>query len=108
MLTARAVSRVDSFHTHVEAYDEIVEVEAYAKTVTDSQLFPEFRKLELPARLVGIFPECPDVASIDKQRSTEFPEKVGTVLGVQVKLHVASLVDEVNAPIVTHKLSWSE
>ena len=41
MLAAVAVDGIDGLHTHVEAEDEIVEIEAEAQAVADGHLLPE-------------------------------------------------------------------
>ena len=51
---------------------------------------------------------CPDVACIEEQCAIELPEEPCPVLHVEVELHVASLVDEVNLTVLAGKASGTE
>ena len=68
------VGWIDSLHAEVEAQDEITEVETHAQTVADGQLTGEVLQTELSAGLNVIRSQSPDITSIDKGCSIEFPE----------------------------------
>ena len=42
MIIIIVVGGVDSLHTHIEAYDEEVEIQTDTQAVAGCQLFPEF------------------------------------------------------------------
>jgi hypothetical protein len=41
MILLILVGWIDSFHTHIETYDKIVEIEAKTQSVANSNLLPE-------------------------------------------------------------------
>ena len=108
LIVVGLVGRVDGFHAQVEAQDEILEVEAHASPIAHRQLLEEMGDAELSSRLVGIVAQGPDVAGIDEQGPAELPEELCAVFGIQVNLHVARLVDEVDASVLLLVLAGSE
>ena len=105
MLLLIFIGGIDGLHTHVETHNEVIEVQAQTQSIADCYLFPESIKMELSARLVLVVADSPDITGIHEQGSAEFPEQAGTILYVHIKLHIARLVDEVNAPVMTDKTS---
>ena len=105
MLTLVGVSGIDGLHTHVEAKDEIVEIEAQAQTVGHRNLLIKFIKLKLSTRLFLVVTQGPDISSVDKHGTIKLPEQEGAILHVQVKLNIARLVDEVDAAVGTTELT---
>ena len=99
VVVASAVGRVDCFHAGIEADNEEVRIHAESKSVAGCDLFDEGAEAELAAWLVFVFTDGPDVAGIDKDGSAKFPEEFGTVLKTEVELDVATLVQEVDAPV---------
>ena len=108
MLVGVAVGGVDGLHAHVETQDEVVEVEAQAQTVGHGQLLVELVEAELSAGLFGIVAQRPDVARIDEGSSIELPEEEGAIFEVEVELHIARLVDEVDAAVGTTERARSQ
>ena len=102
------VGWVDGLHTEVEAQDEEIEIETKSQSIRHGNLLEESVEPKLSAGLVGIVAQCPDVSRIDKQCAGEFPKQSGPVLHVQVELHVASLVDEVDLTVLTGKAARTE
>ena len=99
VLVTLLVGGIDGFHAQVETQDEEIEVETKSQAVTDGQLAGQVLETELSARLFVIFAQRPDVTGIDEEGSAELPEQLGAVLHVEVELHVARLVDEVDGSI---------
>ena len=60
------VGGIDCFHAHVEAQDEVVEIESETESVAHGDLFPELVKLELSSWLIVVVAKSPDIASVDK------------------------------------------
>ena len=108
VLLGGGVGRIYCLHAAVETQDEVVEVETNAQTVGNGQLPPEGIEAELPARLFRIFADGPNVAGIDKCGSVNLPEYVGTIFQIQVQLHVARLVDKVDAPVLALERTGAE
>ena len=71
-------------------------------------LLVEFIKFELPARLFFIIAQGPNVACINEECPIDFPEEESAIFCIQVNLHVARLIDEVNGTICAMKLTRSE
>jgi hypothetical protein len=80
MILLILIGRIDSFHTHVETYDKIVEIEAKTQSIANSNLLPKLRYLELTSRLVFVITKCPDITSVDKQSATKLPKQAGAIL----------------------------
>lgn len=97
---APLAGRVYGLHACVEAQDEEVEVEADADAVGHGYLTIETVEAELPAQLVHVVAECPDVAGIDIDCSLQFPEELGAVFDVDVELDVARLEHEVDVAAI--------
>ena len=108
MLLLGGIGGVDSLHTHVEANNEIVEVQTDAQTIADSQLVPELRELKLSARLLFVFTQGPYITGIDEQGTTKLPEQIGTILEIEVELHIARLVDEVDTSVGANELTRTQ
>ena len=108
MLAAVLVGGIDGFHAHIKAQDEIVEIEADAQAIRHGYLLVEGIDLELTSWLVGIITQCPDITTIEEERTIEFPEEVRAVFKIEVELHVTRLVDEVDGSIVALERSRSE
>ena len=108
VLSAVLVGGIDGFHTHIKAQDEIVEIEADAQAIRHGNLLVEGIDLELTSWLVGIITQCPDITTIEEERTIEFPEEVRAVFKVEVEFHVTRLVDEVDGSIVALERSRSE
>ena len=102
------VSRVDRLHTQVETQDEIVEVQAQAQSIADSQLTGKILEAELSAGLFVVLADGPDITGIHEEGSVEFPEQVRAILGIQVELHITRLVDEVDTSVLFLILSRSQ
>ena len=101
MLFLVVIHGVDGLHTHVETNDEIVEVQSQSQTIAYSYLLPEVIEMELSLGLLLIVSDGPDVTGIQEQGAIELPEELGTVLHIQVELHITGLVDEVYASVTT-------
>ena len=99
------IGGIYGFHTHIKPQNEIAEVQTQANTICHSYLLIELVKLELAAWLLCIRPQSPDISCIYECRTIELPKQEGAVLRTQVKLHVTSLIDEVNSSISSSKLS---
>jgi hypothetical protein len=41
MILLILIGRIDSFHTHIETYDKIVEIEAKTQSIANSNLLPK-------------------------------------------------------------------
>lgn len=65
----RFVSWIYCFHSHVEAQDEIAEVQADPQSIGNSNLFVESVKMELSAWLFLVFSQCPNISCINECRS---------------------------------------
>ena len=107
-LRAAGVGRVDSLHAYIEADDDEAHVEAHAGSIGYSNLAPEVVGEELPARLVVVVVDGPDVAGIDKEGAVEFPEEVGTILNAAEEAYVARLVDVVDGAVASDVAAWAE
>lgn len=99
---------IDGFHSEVETKDEVVEIETYAPTVTDGQLFQKVVDFEHPSRLFFVAAQSPDVSCVDKQSTVEFPKQMGAIFHVQVHLHVTGLIDEVDVAVPPDVFSRAE
>ena len=108
MLVIALIGRIDGLHSAIKTENEVIEVESQAKSIRISYLLVELIPLELSAWLVGIVAERPDVSGINERRAVELPKEMGTKLNVEVELHVARLIDEVNAPVGASELSRAE
>ena len=108
MLVVGLVGRVDGLHTHVEAKDEVAEVEPQPKSVGHGYLLIETVELELSSRLFLVIAKSPDVAGIHEDGTVEFPKQVAAVFNAHIQFHVARLVDEVDASIVSLELAGSQ
>ena len=73
MSVFRLIGWINGLHTKVKSYDEIVEVQAQAKTVAGSHIIQYAREFELSLGLVFIVADGPDVSCVDEQGSVEFP-----------------------------------
>lgn len=82
-------------HAAVKTQDEIVEIEPQSQAIRCGYLLVERRKAELPAWLVRITSQCPDIAGIYKNSPVKFPNKMCPELKIHVKFDVASLIDKV-------------
>ena len=103
------VGWVDGFHAHVEAKDEVVEIESESKPIRYCQLAPEPVESELGSLAGGlVVAGCPDVASIGEEGSAEFPEEVGAQLYAGEQLEVAGLIDEVDLAVLAHIVAGAE
>ena len=102
------IGGMDSLHAGIEPQNEVVEVETKAESVRDGYLSPKLIEAELPARLVLVVADGPDVARIDEGRSVQLPEEMGAILHVEVELDVARLVDEVNLSVGTLKAAGTK
>lgn len=102
------IGGIDGFHTHIETQDEIVEVKTYSQAVSHSYLLVELIQLELSAWLLFVGTKGPDVAGIYEERTLELPEQRRAVLGIEVELQIARLVDEVDTAVGASELSWSQ
>ena len=58
--------RIVGFHTKIQAKQEVSEIEAYAKSITQGYLLIEFVYLKHTAWLVLIIFNCPYIAGVDK------------------------------------------
>ena len=74
MFFFRFIGGIYSFHTHIKAEDEIVEVHTEAKSVCCGNLLVECVKPELSGRLFFVIPYRPYVPGINEYRAIEFPE----------------------------------
>ena len=108
MLFAVFVNRVDRFHAHVESENKIIEIQSHPQSVGHCYLFVKLIKLELPSRLLSVVSQCPYIAGIDEEGTVELPEEYGSVFQVQVQLHVAGLIDEIDSTVVAFKFARSE
>ena len=97
VLARSGMGWVHGLHAEVEAQDKVVEIQSETKSVGHSQFAEETMEAELPALLVGIIAQGPDVSGINEGCTVEFPEEERAVFEVQVDFHVARLVDEVDA-----------
>ena len=79
------VSRVDGFHTCIEANDEKVGIHAKTNAITHSNLLPESAKAECTSRLVFVSTDGPYITCIDEGGTTEFPKELGTVFKAQIR-----------------------
>ena len=108
MLVLGFVGRIDGFHTHIEAKNEIAKVKAQANTVSHSYLLIEIGEMELSTWLLCIRTQSPDVSCINEGCTIKLPEEISAIFGTKVEFHIARLIDEVDATISTTKSSWSE
>ena len=89
-----------SLHTHINAHKEILEIQADTGTVGCCNLLIELVELEHTARLVFIASDGPDVTGIKEQAQLNDPEQLGTILQVDIKADVTTLVDKVGKFVV--------
>ena len=108
MLTVIVVGRIDRLHTHVEAQDEVIEVEAQPQAVRRGNLLIKLIKLELATRLLSVVTQRPDVTRVDECCALKFPKEECAVFHVQVQLHVTRLIDEIDAPVLTFVASRTQ
>lgn len=94
-----AIGGIDGLHGKVKTQDEVVEIESKTKTIGHSKLLIEMIQPELTTGLIGIVAQGPDITGIDEGCSVELPEEESAVLHTQIELHVAGLIDEVDAAI---------
>ena len=97
-----------SFHTTIESEDEVVEIEAQTQSIGYCYLAPKTVNLELAAWLLGILAQSPDVTGINKCRSVDFPEQMGTVFGIEVEFEVTRLIDEIYSAIASIETSGTK
>ena len=102
------IAWIDGFHAEVETKDEIAEVHPQAYAIGYRHLLPQAGNLENTAWLVGIVAKSPHITSIEKEGTLELPKQIATQLGIEVYLHVARLVDEVDAAIFAGIATWTE
>ena len=107
VMIATCIGGIDGFHTSIESNDEEVRIHTETYTVADSNLFGKCIQMECTLRLVFVFADGPDITSIHKGGSTEFPKELGTIFKAEVELEVARLVEEVDAPVFPLIGSWS-
>ena len=69
MIIFRFVSWIYCFHSHVEAQDEIAEVQANPQSIGNGNLSVERVQMELSTWLFLVFSQCPNVSSINECRS---------------------------------------
>ena len=81
---------------------------AMAGTVADGKLTGKVLQRELSSRLYVVLTQCPDISCIDECSTIELPEEVSAILGIEIELHVACLVDEVDAPVTFLVFAWSQ
>lgn len=79
VLVIRFVSRVDGFHAGIEAKDEIAEVKPQPEAVGHGYLLKKRVKAELPAWLVAVTAQRPDVAGINEESSVQLPEEMRAI-----------------------------
>ena len=71
MLALVVIGWVDGFHAHVEAKDEIVEIESHTQTIGCCYLLVELVYLELSPWLVGVISQCPNITGVNEQGPVE-------------------------------------
>ena len=108
MFAACLIGRVDGFHACVETQDKIVEVKTKAETVSHGYLLVKLVEAKLSARLLGVRAKGPNVACVYEEGAVKLPEQVCAQLGVEVELHVARLVYEVDASVGSLEPTRSE
>ena len=80
----RLISWINSLHTKVKAQNEIVEIQAQPKTITHGEISYQPPPRELPAWLIFIISEYPNITSIQESCTIELPEQMGTIFQIQV------------------------
>ena len=105
MLFVILVSRIDSFHSHIEAQNEIIEVQPQSETVGQCYLLIEILKLKLTTGLISVSAQGPDVSRVDECSSVELPEQMRPHLSIEVEFHVTGLIYEVDASVVAPERS---
>lgn len=93
--TPALVNGIDRLHASIKAKDKEVQIQADAQTVGHGYLLVEFVELELPAGLLLILAQRPDIARIHKDGTPEFPEEPRAILNAGIQLDVARLVQKV-------------
>ena len=93
------IARIDSLHAKVETQDKIAEIHPQAYAIGYCHLLPQAGDFELTARLVSIVTKSPYITGINEEGTLELPKQIATQLGIEVYLHVARLIDEVNATV---------
>ena len=84
MLTACRISWIDSFHASIKTEEEVAEVQAHAKAISDSHIAQDILESELSSRLALIVANGPYITGIDESGAIEFPEEEGTIFKVEV------------------------
>ena len=108
MLTACRISWIDRFHASIKTEEEVAEVQAHAKAVSDSHIAQDILESELSSRLALIVAYGPYITGIDESGAIEFPEEEGTIFKVEVEPDVARLVDEVDTSVCSLVRAWPE
>ena len=84
MLVHISIGRIDGAHCHVKTQNEIIEIQTESKAIGHSQLLVERIELKLPARLVYIVSQCPNVTCIYKSRTIKLPKQICSILYIQI------------------------
>ena len=105
MLFVILVSRVDGFHSHIEAQDEIIEVQPQTETIGQCYLLIEILKLKLATGLISVSAQGPDVSRVDECSAVELPKQMRPHLSIEIEFHVTGLVYEVDASVVAPERS---
>ena len=73
MLAGRLIGRIDRLHTSIKTQDEIVEIQADAKSVSYRYLLPKVVQTELSTGLLLVGAESPYIAAIKERRPIDLP-----------------------------------
>ena len=101
-------SGIVSLHTHIHTDKEILEIQTDAGSIGCRYLLIELVELEDTAWLILVVLDSPDITRIEEQAKFDHPEQLGTILQVNVKADVTTLVDEVGQGVVAVVTAWAQ